>query len=130
MISADSEHFGTLLIAISRSVFILCLEHGDEDYGALDLTFSSGYFDPASSKSPRVMYRSVHTVFRKSYVSCESISSRVSSAHMGCNMGQGDHTADADLRATSFLGTVCDESSQAPRSALNFGGMSVALCGM
>ena len=45
------------------------------------------------------MYRSVHTVFRKSYVSCEDISSRVSSAHMGCNMGQGDHTADTDLRA-------------------------------
>lgn len=35
-------------------------------------TFSSGYFDPASSKSPLVMCRSVQTVFRKSYVSCKA----------------------------------------------------------
>ncbi len=36
------------------------------------LTLSSGYFDPASSKSPFVMCRSVQTVFRKSYVSCNT----------------------------------------------------------
>ena len=36
------------------------------------LTLSSGYFDPGSSKSPFVMCKSVQTVFKKSYVSCNT----------------------------------------------------------
>ena len=60
------------------------------------LTLSSGYFEPASSKSPLVMCRSVQTVFRKSYVSC---SSRNHSHGLACKI----HTERLHLVGT-YLG--------------------------
>ena len=51
-----------IVLQESRSAMMQVMPSGVKD---IVETFSSGYFDPASSKSPLVMCRSVQTVFRK-----------------------------------------------------------------